>query len=933
MIRPFTSLTAIVATLGVCALPGLSSAQTAGDGQGQPGGPLALEFLPTTFGPRDICNAPPVDDGIDDLDVEGEDEELTDEDRILYLTRDIRRHMADDADRWFDFIDALITRRAALDAEFAGIDALLARIDLHLRADRLEALRDAGLVQRLRGLMEEMTNNQKLVLAQYYRTGTGTAPDPGFAETLIREAAFGGNARALLEIARMQINGEALTDWDAPLDLTVTMAFGGILGELTPGVCARAERIAQEYLKGDVVQRNPAIALQWRKFAADLGSAEAAWQVVEYHLNAEADRKDNAEMMLYLRRAADLGLSLDSRQSSRIVSSGAVTAEELADMLGFNRSQDPRRAEASLIPHLELVVNVDGLEADEDGLYLDYLREIATMPEAPGFVFTELADEVMTRRGRWAAEDEGRALLEEAVRRGDEEGMQRLARLLIRYRDDPRQINRAENLLFETIDRFGMVSSMAVLDGLYRCQVNDAPRLEEARHWAAAYRATHHALVPISATDLIALDPFKDPETIALIQSQALDGRTQAMADQAQRVQSAGLSPEEALRYWAGRINRSDQALEAFAELEFELATNPAERALAVEFFRRVYLNNGVTTALDLAIALLEDAGRDPDVAEEILHLLTMAGNRGEGAAIRLKSRVLAEDLTADAYAESARRTYAEFADVIEARGDFLALIFAIPFLPPERVDDYVDRAVSLMNCGTKDADELGDAYAIRMDPQLSYHWRRVGLEMEGGHVLSKLRLSNAQMQWFDKGRAPDMAGLETRALEDGETGAHRRLYVLTADADLPSYDPEAAAMHYQAGLGAGARGDLLWATQALRRADAPVRAAIAARVPLRALYQSAVQTGDAASRFEYAMLLREQVSAPVDLVESVRWLTAAAEAGHDEAMVELGYALGLGLGVARDVPTALDWLDRAEAAGHPRAAGLDALVRATAGL
>ncbi|MBS0123410.1 tetratricopeptide repeat protein [Thetidibacter halocola] len=894
--------------------------------------PLALDFLPPNMGQSDICMPSDQRTRADDTKAEGGVGELTDEDRIRFLHRDIRTLMAEDADRHFDFVNALITRLAGLEEGFAGIDETLARIALHLSAARLDDLTARALVPQLRAQAGEMTNNQRMELAQFYMNGIGVAPDVAFAQDLIREAAYGGNARALLEIARMQTRGDLLEGWDAPLDLTVTMAFGGILGEMSPALCGRAEQIAQEYLKGEIVQRNPATALAWRRFAADMGGAEAAWRVVEYHLNAEADRKDNAELRRYLERAAELGLSLDAGQFGRLISAGVVTADELQTMLGYNFNQDDRRSRNSLIPWLDLVVNVDGMKPADDGFYMDYLRELAVMPTAPGLVFRELAREVLVRRGRWAGEAEALPLYEEAARRGDPEGMQVLAGMLVRYRDDPRQAMRAENLLQETVSRFGMTSSMERLDTLYRCQLNEAPLLGQADLWAVNLRAAGNAPVTISATDLVALDPFKDPETIAAIQSQALAGRSAPLAQQAQRVHSSPLSSDTALQLWAGRLERSDQALEVFAELEFELAASPAERALAVEFFRRVHLNNGVTTALDLAIALIEDNARDPQVADEILRLLTMAGNRGEGAAIRLKSRLLAASLLPGDYRASAEAVYQEFRDVIEARGDFLALVFAIPFLPADRVDDYIDRAVSLMNCGTKDADELGEAYALRGDPQGSWHWRRIALEFEGGHVLSKLRLSDDQMRLYRNGAAPGAAEVQARLLADGDASALERLFRLTADPDLPSYDAEAAAGHLLDALARPGIATAPWVLTGYRKADDAIRSAVAARIDMRAVYGHAARAGDPLAAHEYGMLLRREARGQADLAESLRWLRSAAEAGQDESMVELAFALGFGIGTLRDPTEAMGWLQRARTAGNPRANEMAALISVTGG-
>ena len=908
MARPLAAL--LAATL--LTLPAITAAQT-------PVPPLTLTFLPPEMAPRDLCNRPAAAEPEVDETVDGGREELTDPQRIEFLTADIRAWQRRDADLHFDFIDALITRRAEIDPDFAGIDETFARIELHVAAGRIAALDDSGMVAALAAQGEALGNGDRVALAQYYRMGLGVEQDRAHAQALILEAAYQGHAGALLEIAQLQRQGRLVEGWTAPLDLTVTMAFGGILGEMTPGICTRAERIAGEYLKGELVAFNPEVALAWRRFAADLGGADAAWRVVEHHLTAPDDRKDIAELRHYLRRAIGLGRGLSESEADNLAASGLIPPEELAAILGESVGASPRSA---LLPWLELDIRVDGEDSDDDGPYLQYLREIARIDSAPGAVFTRLASEVEIREGRWAAEDEILALLEEATRRDDPQGMQDLAGRLVRYRDDPERLGRAEALLLETIDRHGMASSMARLDGLYRCQAPGAPRLSEAAFWAEAHAATSHGTLTVSATDLIALDRWKDPEAIARIQTQGLAGRPNALADQAQRVQSGGLLAPTALRFWADRLDNSDQALEAFAELQFELATSPAERAEAVEFFRRVYLNNGVTTALDLAIALIEDNGRDPAIAAEIEDLLTRAGNRGEGAAIRLLMR-----LQADRAPEAA--IYAHFADVIEARGDFLALMVALPHLPDDRAADYVNRAVSLMNCGTKDVDELGDAHALRGEAEASWHWRQVGLAMEHGHVLSKLRLSDAQMAGFDTGAAPGPEQVAARVRTEGGEMAHRRLHLLAGDPDSAAYDPRAAAAELVAGVAAG---DLTWALSAYHHATPELREIVAGEIDVVEMLREGAAGGDRQAAYELGMILRDTARDAGDLARSARWLELAATAGHDGVMVELGFALGLGLGVERDPVQALDWLDRAAAANHPRADGLARMIRAAGG-
>jgi TPR repeat protein len=899
---------ALIASSILASLPQVSAAKT-----------VDLAFMPPNIEVRNICS-PEREEKEDDLTIGERDGRLTDFLRIRYLTRDIRRLQARDPDRWFDFINQLITRRAEVDPEFAGIEELIARVELYIDAGRNEQLLEDGLVHRLRQREVEMTSNQRLIMAQYFLNGIGVIPDEPYARKLIVEAAYGGNPNALLSIARFELENKPVEGWDAPLELTVTMAFGGMLGRMNENVCSRAERIAKEYINGDVVSRNYDVAYAWYKFSADLGGAIGAWRVVELHLSADAERKDNKEMLRYLEMAVQRGITVDDAQLAQIKSAGNVDEEEIKRILGYNYSEDDGRR-AKLSKFFELAVNIDGERTEEESTYIEYLREISKLPAAPGWIFTELADQILIRKGRWKGEAEAIELLEEAAARQDPEGMQLLAEKLMRYRDDPAIVNRVVDLLTETVERHGLESSMNKLDALYRCQVNEAPMMQQAERWARAYRASMHRTYPISATDLLLLDPFKEPEPLAIIQSQAVGGRVQSTANYAERLQVDPTAPDSALRLWAERVDRSDQTLEVFAELDFELATNPAERRLAVELFRRVYLNNGVTSALDLSIALVEHNARDNEIADEIIEMLNKSANRGEGASIRLLSRLQSNE-------RPAIQVFQEFEEVIEDRGDFLAMMFALPFVSEAKIDDYVDRAVSLMVCGTKDVDEIGDAYAIRNIREGSYHWRYIGLHFDHGHTLSKLRLSDPQMDMWRVGAAPTEREVFERLLAEGDATAHRRLYLLTANPDLETYDPEAAATHLMALMSSRNTADVNWVLSSYRTADPDLKAAIQARFDIGGLYVNAIDQGSIEAKYEYGMVLRENARSPSDLANSARWLNEAAENGHVAAMTELGYAMAYGIGVPRDPQRATEWLTQASNAGNDRAQALLSLVQ-----
>ena len=74
---------------------------------------LDLAFMPPEVEPQEICAQPPVET----IATDG----ATDDAIFLqYLRRDIHDLSAEDADRWFDFIEAMIVWEVELDPGFTG---------------------------------------------------------------------------------------------------------------------------------------------------------------------------------------------------------------------------------------------------------------------------------------------------------------------------------------------------------------------------------------------------------------------------------------------------------------------------------------------------------------------------------------------------------------------------------------------------------------------------------------------------------------------------------------------------------------------------------------------------------------------------------------------------------------------------------------------
>ena len=882
---------------------------------------LALSFLPPDLPPSNVCNADPevreegeLQDG--DLEiVPPGDTVLDDVERIRFLVRDIRVLSEENAAEWATYIGALIDRRAEIDARFSEVDAAFVRAELLIKAGQLETLTASGLIAGIAAQSETLSNNQKVALARFMRRGIGVEADPEAADALLVEAGFAGSSGALLGILRRAMAGDPVDGWDLGPEETAILAFGGVVGQLNRGLCGRAERMAREYLGGDILEHNADLAYAWRVFAADMGGVQAAWRVVEHHLNGSAPQEDHATLVHYLNQAISGGVVVSPQDTAALVESGATTQEALRQMLGRRLAAEGRTGRRSAAHFFELQNNpiVDGIAPESD--LSRYLEEVIAIPGAPGVMFTRLAREVLVRQGRWAGEASAIALLKEAVARGDAEANVLLAQMMSRYRGDTAQMNGAEQLLLDAVSRYGHAPAMRVLDHHYRCRVANAPRLSEAAFWSDQYRASGVATVSASAGDVAKMHATLEPDTVARIQSDAVRNHSASKANLLQMMQSDPLVSNEALRYWASRVASSDNALEDFIRQEYELAATPVARDRAIALFRRIYLDVGQSISLDLAVALVEHAGRDTEVAAEIRGLLERSALRGEGAAIRLLQRLTNAD---------PQQVFDTYREVIERRGDFLAMMYAGPFVSDETFHDYIDRAVSVMNCSSKDVSEIADAYAARGLIDDAGRWLQVGLALEGGHVLSKLGLTDSQSEAFEEGLLPLVQ------VENEGAKAIQRAFLGLSDPYDRGFDPEEAGrllVTLLDGRDAAARA---WAFTQFARVDERVQAAVQASFDLAAAYEKAAGEGDAVAQYEFGMYLRHEAETPEDLTASAEWLLEAAKAGKAEAMAEYGFALGFGLGVEKDLKLALIWLQKAQGLGNARARDLAHMLRAT---
>ena len=880
---------------------------------------LELAFLPPDFPPTDICRAPQETLGEDEVQVtEGAGSEEDPDLWIRFLDRDIRNLSRADAEANFAFIQQLIAFKAELDPEYAGVDETLARIDLYIEAGRFDDLEDAGLVETLAAQADQLTQSQRVRLARYFLTGLGVTMDRARGEAMLTDEAYSGNANALLELLRLQLAGVELADWFEPPERTATLALGGKLGQLNRGICNRAESIAREYIDGEFLLPNADLAFAWRKFAADQGGVKAAWRVVEHMLSEHSTVADDELLLHYLRLATGPTYFLDASDVASIRAAGATRAETIEPLLANLHGHTAIGTRQSAVPLFELSLNSEERGLAEDSPHLAYLRHITGFAGVPGDVWTRLADEILLRVGRWKGEADAIEALEHAVDAGDPAAHVRLARMRLRQGVEAGDTTPALELLTDAVDRFGYAPAMRELNGYYRCTAHSAPLAEQADFWGTSWNASRDVGFNADARNIVTLSGSIAPESVARLQRHALLGRTTELAGFLQRMEAGPVVSEDALRHWAVRVGQSKKALELFALGTYELARDPRAAANAADFVRRAYLTVGAGMSLDLAVILTRHDARTPERADEIRRLLREAGTRGEGAAIRLLHRL-----------EGARddRIYRQFAEAIENRGDFLALMFASAFVDDATFDDYMARAVAELRCGTKDVSEIADAYAGRGRTAEALHWLEVGLAVEGGHSMSRLGTTRYEMERFD--RKPVEIAMPEGAARDPEIKeAYRRI----AQPRSETFDRSRAAALLAQGLQSEDSDILAWAFSEYARAEAGIKRVLEATLDMSSIFALPAEAGVVDAQYAYGMYLRSVARSAADLEESAAWLHVAAKAGHAPAMTDYGYALAHGIGVLKDPRLALIWLRKAETLIEPRAPALVSLVEAMEG-
>lgn len=826
------------------------------------------------------------------------------------VRRDLRRLRQLDAVRWADTIEQVIALMTTQEPRYTRQHALVDLIDLHIAAGQIQRIVQDGLVLELVENVEAQPAWIKHSAAELLWQGTGIEQDRDRALGLITSSAYDGSADAMLRLAELTIAGEEIPDWDVEPELAVTMGLGTLVGELDSTICDRINIIANEYQNGDIVAVDHSIAEQWLRFSADLGDANAAWEVATYHMESEFIEKDNDVLLKYLTQAADAGLVYAQLELGSIYEQGAIVPQDSARALALY-SQAANTGDVIALARLSQFDSIDlesGLEAP--AAVPDLLEDIAQSENPPGWVLARLGAAALREQGRWAGQSTALEYYEQAVELGDVASIPRVAALL---QADNGGRYRAANLLVSAVTNYGMTEHIDTLEAHYLCKVPDAPNVATAQYWQDLANSTGTGTLEISDFGTAIANAIEDPIVLAALQTQALSRRPTAMAGFYEYLRETEANAEQ-LDFWLAYSNESSDFLTARAKILSRTNAAGADDEVIIQLMRQAAESNDQLTVLGLAERLINhDAPSASDIAvvEASVRPFAQLGN-GQAIALLIAA--------SDDPAIAAQNYYTEFEDAIEARGDFDALTFAIPFISAELQEDYLQRATSVMNCDFKEAMTLANVYEDINQQDEMLRWLDIANLLTEDKVWALIALGDHYRDLAIPNAETKMLNFYLAGSEIDPSATRIKLYDAVSSPDTDIYDPDFAIKILSEILTANQPGEIARGLSRLRGSPEAISAAIANTIDVDPLYQSAANAGDPVAMREYGLRLKQDAGTVDDVTAATTWLVKAADAGDTTAMVEIANAYAFGIGLPPDATKAQHWMREAAARGNTTA-------------
>ena len=874
---------------------------------------VAVNFEPPQIEVEKICAPSTPDEQLAAQWAAWDGKALPDLDADL-IQRDLRRLMDSDAIRWFDTIEKAQALMPSVDPQFDANKALLARVELLIASGRLKELTNQRLVDQLMATDNGTSPRLQNILADYLMNGTGIAVDKEKGMKMLVTAGYGGNADALLKIVELQGKGTQIPGWDVPPDIAVTMAFGALVGKMDPMICDRVARIAREYMNGTTVTRDVGLAEKWFRFAADMGDGVSAWKVAEMHMRSEDLVKSNDTLIAYLTKAADAGLPYAQVALGRLYEQGALVGKK-----DIERARTLYETAAKFGDRSGLLRNALFLQsqAKADGGYQPAYRAaldaFAKRADAPAWIFIALGDFELADKGRWAGESAAVAYYEKAEAMGDPGATKRLTPIRFRNATTPKQFYQVIDSVIDTVHTGGEIDPMNGLKDAFSCRAPQAPQREEADYWEGISTATGTKTVEFTPTELLALIENPNSQDIARLQSQALYGRPTAIAQYMEVLARSNAAPEE-LAFWEAYAKRFDGVTAARGRLENKFAEIGQNLGDPTILLRDAIAQGDTSAELDLAAILLK---QDPikNAAAALAAVEPMA-ETGIGEAMRMLPQLDAKRFP------DLKAVYTTYADVIESRGDFDAVVLALPFQADlGRRDDYLRRATTATDCSFDEIKTLADAMGQVGDQAAFTKWIDVAEFLSENDSWRLVQLGDLLRQHGGESMATAQLAYYQRGYDSGNTTAIHRLLDVYATAGAPQFNAEKAADLYVALVERSQPKDIPRALSRLSVASRAIQDSAYARLDVPSLYRVAAEAGNPAGMREYGKLLQVSAKSNAELEAATQWISKAADAGDVAAMLTYADALAFGLGVPASREEALVWLQKASDSGNADAA------------
>lgn len=872
-----------------------------------------LVFEPPQVDASDICKSRVPDDQLAAMWEQWDGTALPDRDPDI-LQRELKRLLETDPMRWAKTLERAFELMPAADPGYGADKALLDRIALLLATGRANEVANLRLIDKLRQSDLGSSPRMQSAAAQYLLDGIGTEQDREAGLDLLVKAAYGGNADALLDLTAMVMEGQTIPGWDVPPDLAVTMAFGALVGQLDPVICDRAGRIAREYMNGTIVTRDVDLAERWYRFAADLGDAGAAWKVAELHLRSEDVVKDNAVLVTYLQKAADGGLPYAQTTLGRAYELGTLVPRDMERALALHTTAASTGDRGGLVRQTLFLFNLAQKDDSAQPAYRAALERLAGRKDAPSWALVSLADEMLRDQGRWAGEQAAVVLLERAKEMGDSDALERLNAIRFRHVTTEAEFYATVDDVIATIHNTGAIDPMADLQNAFLCRSPSAPHRDEAAYWRGVEEATGSRTVEFDTDELndLALDP--DPLMLAKLQSQALYGRPTAMAQYLAVLDRAD-APKAERAFWADYATRFDKVQLSAARLEQEFAQDADERKVDIAPYRAAVAAGDTGAGTELAMHLLDVAKPTAEARVEALMALLPLAQNGNGEAMILLAKA-----DPNRWPNSAA-VYRDFAPVIDARGDFFALMLALPHLKDAAQQaDYQRRAVAATDCSFDQAITFVDALGAIKDDDAFRRWIEIAEYLGEGDGWRLTRLGDSLIRYGSASDAERAVGYFEVSMNAGSNTAIHRLLRYFARSELPSYDPERSTALYVELIKRSRPVELPRTLARLANEEDEIREATMRAIDVGALYRAAAEAGSPVGMREYAHILQAAATRPEDVAQATDWLRQAAEGGDVEGMVQYAQALSLGIGTEPSREMAIEWLSRAAAKGSEEA-------------